>query len=388
MQDMCVKDLIEEARNQTGLNDFGGNEFLEPLRMLAHALETEAGLTPTGFKSQRESLVHSLVTRLRMEDYYRRFPEIEDQKVGAPLFVVGAQRTGTTKLQRVLASDPQWHVMRTWEGVTPVPLDQDLPVEEDRQRRIAIARERCDAHNYSGAVAGHLMDPMEPEEEVLLIMKSFLLPPYEICAPKYHRWLETVDYVPAYTYLERQLKFLQWQKVRDKKDVGADKRWILKAGMHLHHLGALMTVFSDARLVQTHRDPKISLSSMLALEEMVTSVFSDTVDKKMLGRLWLRDMVEELRRSMAFRDANPDAPILDMAFRDVVADSLGTVKRIYAFADAPFTSASESAVARWEKENPAGKHGKHSYQLDRYGVDESEIAEIFGFYVERFSSYF
>ena len=61
-----------EARARTGLHDFGGDEFREPLRRLLEGYETEAGFTPIGRLAARRDTRSLLVNRLRLvEELFR-----------------------------------------------------------------------------------------------------------------------------------------------------------------------------------------------------------------------------------------------------------------------------------------------------------------------------
>ncbi len=382
MTSLHPNELIAEAREISGLRTFGDDDFIEPLTVLTRSIMAEGRLTASGLERTRQKLIHSLISRLRLEEFYRRYPEIENEAIVAPTVVLGLQRSGTTKLFRVLASDPQWHVLRTWEGITPTPLDFGPPSAEDRARRIEIAAGVTEELNRAGLATAHEFDPLAPEQESLLMLKTFMVPSPDMRTPSQHHWCETADYVPAYRYLKRQLKFLQWQRAEP-----SPKRWMLKTPGHLHDLGALVTIFPDAHLVMTHRHPKSSVASMMRVQQMVWSATSDQVDPRAIGQIWLRNLSRAHRRALEFRDHHPEKPILDLAFKDVVTDSSGVVKRICAFANAPFTEMTCRAIADWERANPQGKHGQHVYALEDFGLSRDDIEQAFRAYIERFAEY-
>ena len=62
-----------------------------------------------------------LVARLQVEQTYRDHPEIADEEVEGPVFVIGLPRTGTTALSQLVAADPQMRSLRLWESAAPVP---------------------------------------------------------------------------------------------------------------------------------------------------------------------------------------------------------------------------------------------------------------------------
>ena len=72
-------------------------------------------LSGPGRESAYKRLTGILVTRLRLEDLWRRKPEIRDQPVRGPLFIVGLPRSETTFLHRLLAQDTSLRSAPYWE---------------------------------------------------------------------------------------------------------------------------------------------------------------------------------------------------------------------------------------------------------------------------------
>ncbi|MGA8249968.1 MAG: sulfotransferase, partial [Mycobacterium sp.] len=101
-----VDDVLDGARRDTGLDDFGGDSFREGLHCLIESLNTEADLNPVGEFIVHDLIMKSLKNRLHIEDWYRRHPEIEDEVIDRPLIGLGLPRTGSTALSFLLAEDP------------------------------------------------------------------------------------------------------------------------------------------------------------------------------------------------------------------------------------------------------------------------------------------
>ncbi len=74
----------------------------------------------------------------------------------------------------------------------------------------------------------------------------------------------------------KQLKLLQWQH--------ANKHWVLKSPSHLFGLDALVKVFPDACIVQTHRDPAKMIPSLCSLSASLDSLFYEVTDKREIGQ--------------------------------------------------------------------------------------------------------
>src|SRR5260221_9136415 len=100
------------------------------------------------------------------------------------------------------------------------------------------------------------------EIQLLAIAFSTMLFESSFRVPSYAEWYKRSDQRPAYRYLERCLKALQWQdreavaqrgEAERRSDGGDVKRWVLKSPQHLEQQAALIEVFPDATFVQTHR---------------------------------------------------------------------------------------------------------------------------------------
>ena len=113
--------LLAESQSNTGLGDFGEDEFREPLGMLLRSLREEAPLNELGRSVLRARILESLETRLKTQDWIARRPEILEEEIAGLLVVVGLLRTGTTMLHRILASDPRNHAAMWWETRFPAP---------------------------------------------------------------------------------------------------------------------------------------------------------------------------------------------------------------------------------------------------------------------------
>ncbi|MFY9329521.1 MAG: sulfotransferase [Georgfuchsia sp.] len=370
-----VDKLLDAAREETGLSDFGDESlFMTALNVTVKSMNEESHLSNAGAEWQRKVFTRYLTNRLRLVRLLKLHPEIHEQEIREPVAVAGLQRSGTTKLFLVLGSDPQWLGLKTWEGLSPVP-----PVEGEADDRLQYAIEFCDQIN-SGIGAAHFVDPYQNEQESLLMYSTFCVPWVSPYTPTHSAWTEAIDFRPVYEDLKTQLQVVQWSRGKE----AAGKRWILKTPSHLQNLEALQDVFPEIRLVINHRHPKTSVASMLRLTEMAQQKLQSKVDPHGIGRLWLHDLSRARKREMEFRDKRGESAILDVSFSDILNDSLGVVKRIYEFVDAPLSQTTRDAVAGWEQANPRGKHGEHKYALEDYGLTSEDIERAFAEYLARF----
>jgi hypothetical protein len=378
--------VLAEARERTNLADLGDEGFREPLRRLLASLDREARLHEAGRAAQRGRIVDSLATRLRLQELITRHPEILAERIASPLVVIGLPRTGTTLLQRLLASDPDANAVLWWECRSPTPWPGSAWREGDDPRIAdAHAQVRAILTARPELAAIHPWDPEGPDEEVLLLEHSFLsqVPESGANLPSYRAWLTDQDLTPAYDLLVRLLQALQWQKRQSGR---LARHWVLKAPCHLAYLDQLFRVFPDARVVQTHRDPVRSLPSIASMYAALWRLASDAVDEHEIGRQCLERYAWALSRCLEARQRLPRERFLDVAYADVLSDPLAQVRRIQAFAGRPLTAAAETAMRRFLQEHAREKRPPHAYTLERFGYTAEAVAAAFADYRARFAA--
>jgi hypothetical protein len=96
---------------------------------------------------------------------------------------------------------------------------------------------------------------------------------------------------------------------------------------------------------------------------------------------WLTEMT---RRSMAARDRLEPGRVLDVAYDQLVADPLGTVRRIHAHHGLAYDPPYEARLERYLARRPRRRFGKHEYCAEEFGMTDAAIAEAFRPYTERF----
>ena len=116
------------------------------------------------------------------------------------------------------------------------------------------------------------------------------------------------------------------------------------------------------------------------LEAVSTSLHRD-LD---LGPDVLEYYARSLERGLAQRDALDPAHFLDVDYRNFVVDPLGTARRIYAHYGLPLDQEAERQLAQHVADNPQGKHGKHEYTPEAFGLTAEIIRRRLAGYIERF----
>ncbi len=368
--------LLEAAAKRTGLDDFGTDDFLEPLDVLLDSIAREARLTPVGHLVTRERLIGVLANRLRV---VAAAPTVAGAPLAPPVFVTGLQRTGTTLLQRLLASDPRRRWLASWEALNPAPSDARTLLGADARIAASVSAERALGYLAPDFFAVHPVQAYGPEEDVLLLDQAFrsTVPEATLRVPTYAGWLETVDQAPAYRHEALLLKLLSHQR-------GAGKRWLLKTPHHLEWLDVLFAVFPGARIVWTHRDPVTTVASFCSMVAHGRGVFSDDVDPEEIGRDWGRKVARMVDRALATRDAGHEGAFVDVFYEDLVKDPIAEVRRVYAALGELLTDEAERRMRRTLASHPQHRHGVHRYALEDFGLTEAGLAERFASYRARF----
>ncbi|BBY11315.1 sulfotransferase family protein [Mycobacterium marseillense] len=378
--------ILADAQRKEALTDWGPGEFEEPLAVLLRDY-ARADLNAIGAHILRSGIVHSLRMRLRAQEWVRRHPEILDERVAAPIVVVGMMRSGTTLLQRLLAADPRFVCAYGWEVVEVAPRLNQPFTGVDSRIAISQAREAKSRELAPELFSIHPMYATEAEEEIVFLADAFLshVPESGAHLPHYRSWLDRRDFSPAYAYLHRMLQFLQWQK-RRRGLVG--QRWVLKSPAHLGYLNTLRAQFPDLHIVHMHRDPRTTIASGASLNATLHAMHADTVDAHRVGAQWLARMGWTNDRAMAVRDGwtDQDAVVTDIGFDEAVADPIGQVARVYDAIGVPLTAEAEDAMRRWLRERPR-EVARPPYGLENYGLRAEQVDERFTLYNERFAQF-
>jgi len=372
--------LIAAARKRTGLHDLGNEDFRDPMRHLLRALRQEAGLHLLGTAVMRSSVVRALECRLRLEAFERRYPEILELPVEAPVFITGMQRTGTTKLHRLLSCAPELRPLTAAEGLNPAPLGRlERADPEGQARRLAEARraERGMKYMSPALFAIHPIEADAPEEDVFLFDVTFASPTIDasLDVPDYAKWMRGIDQRPVYAYVRRLIRLLLWQE---------SGRYLGKTPHHQENLDALFDVFPDAKVIQTHRDPLKVVASFSSMMVHAGVLLAKNVDPKKVGRRIANQMVNSVERAIDAREHTPPGAVLDVHYRDLLENPISEMRKIHAFADLEWNADSESRVDAWLRSNPQHKFGAHRYELADFGLDAEELDARFKRYRERF----
>jgi hypothetical protein len=370
-------DLMREARDQTGLDDFGDGSFREGLERLVRSLREEARLNAMGQQALRARIVGLLSQRLEIEGWFGRYPEIADEPIEAPLIGLGLPRTGSTALSFLLAEDPGARSLRHWESGAPAPPPSTVEGPDPRIElaRMQIEQQATFSPRSAALVPSTATGPMECQELMALDFKSQMFQAYAYI-PSYSKWfLYEADLTPSYRYERRALQLLQW---------GTPARpWRLKCPTHLLFLDHLDRSFPDARFVMTHRDPADVIVSVADVYLEIGSMFSEDLDLRYLGELNVEHWSVGMERALAFRDRGNDHRFFDIDFRVMQTDPIGEVAKLYAWLGEPVTPDFEAGMVRWWQEFAATRQQNVHPDPATFGIVLDDVRPLFAEYTAR-----
>ncbi|HEX7408400.1 MAG TPA: sulfotransferase [Candidatus Binatia bacterium] len=373
--------LLDEAVRNTGLSDFGGDSFRTPLRIFLDSLAQEAQLNFVGRVLARSDILNLLENRLRMTETRQRNPEIDAVQVTRPIFITGLPRTGTSILHELLAQDPANRVPLAWEVRSPCPPPESATYETDPRIEKADLEIRFWNHVVPEYPTMHELGAKIPVECIMLTMHEFLSDQLSGThrVPSYAAWLAQTDMRPAYAYHRQMLQLLQWRAPRE--------RWVLKAPSHMATLDALLAVYPDARIIQTHRDPLKVMGSVASILYATAWVRSDGLDPEQVLQWFGGESCSFLlENAMRVRNSGiVDAQqFFDVRYQDLMQDPFGTIRGIYEHFGVPYSAEAEARMRAYLAAKPKDKHGAHQYAFEDTGFDLETERRRFAAYQERY----
>lgn len=367
-----VDDLRESASRLTGLTDFGEDDYSDGLAVILESYARDADLTALGQKVARVGLRGALAARLLANAGCAARPEHADVVIDRPIFVTGLPRSGTTALHRLLTADPGHQGLELWLAEMPQP----------RPPRDSWAANPVFQHIQAGYQRHHVEHPefmgvhyiaADTVEECWQLLRQTLRSvSYECLAhlPTYSAWLAQQEWTGPYRRHRRNLQLIGLNE--------PGHRWVLKNPSHLFALDAILAVYPDALIIQTHREPRAVIASMCSLAAHATEGWSATFRGKVIGSgqlgLWARGLAE----FAAARARYDQAQFLDVDYADFTANPVGTVESVYTHFGLPYTRAAVDAIRALDAEAAHGdSRPAHQYALADFGLTAGQVDERF-----------
>jgi hypothetical protein len=323
---------------------------------------------------QENVITRLIYDRIRVENFILEHPHLVSSKVERPLFIFGMPRTGTTFLSHLLGTDPQRRSLLLWEASDPVPPPTTSTLHSD-PRCIALRKSQEKLLRSRGStVITHFDYADEPTECGNILCHTLwdlgLCPvePAELFVSE----ILNRNMTDVYRYHKKVLQILQSK---------APGIWSLKYPNHGFHLPHLLTVYPDARLVWTHRDPYRVVASYCS---HITKPRGQRSNLETIARKWLPVLHAYVQRPLEATADWAAGRIYHLQYREFLENPISEMRKLYAWLGDPFTPELEDRMRDWLPKNRQGKFGTHQYTLQEFGLTLDQVGPLFEQYIGRF----
>ena len=375
--------LLGHAIKNTGLSDFGSDNWLPHFRMLIRLIEEEAKLTFFGRVLTRSDFLLYLEARLRITDEYKRHPEIENEIIKEPIFILGFGRSGTTILHEVLSQDPQFRSVRKWESLFPTPVPEEATYETDP--RIAKAQGLVEVVNAISPEwkAMHAWGGALPVEDIEFTYPAFMSEvwPLAFQIPSWEKYFDAQDVSHHFNWHKRTLKLLQWKYKKP--------HWLLKNPTHLPRIPQLLKTYPDAKFIFTHRDPITSGDSVVNVEGAIYywrtddpwggGVIDEWVMADKRAEMW-DNAIGWIENGTIAKGS-----FANFLYADFMTDPMKAIDQAYRTLGLTIDPAAFERMRAYLAKRPQAAHGKHNYK--KSAAEDPETAKEREKY-ERYQRYF
>jgi len=381
---LSFEEILTLAERETGAYGVADNGLRERVSGFIGWINDRGPYTPEQVRAMSDQIKRVLATRLKLALDRRSHPAIAEVSIERPIFIIGFARTGTTVLHTLLAEDPEMLSLESWHMFSPSPPPGAGPVAAERiayaNRMVEAWMDFCPAqkpmHPYIDKLAHQ---PIEDEEAFSLDFHNaypyqfYRVPVLEPGAVALGK-----DQVAGFSFHRTLLQHLQWNTGR--------RQWVCKGNTHPMNLEALLQVYPDALCIWTHRPPEEVYASNVALRSAIFDTIQgrpndwSTQAKEVVLRM--KDSVDRLLGNTLIDDPR----ILHVNFREIAADPMAVLRKIYAHHGLAVSPAFESRAKAWlaSAENSADRFGRYPYSYDAFGLDRAWVEELFADYRKRF----
>jgi hypothetical protein len=368
--------LLDAARSATGLEDWGGEHFLEPLRVMLDDVES-SDLTSLARISTRDIGIHCLSNRLRLTEYFKKQPHVNEHRIEKPIFILGFPRTGTTVLQNLLAMGSERRALPFWEIMNPIPFHPDPKKDERARIKAANAKLRVAYWVLPEMAEVHEIRAHTLEECWPLLANGFTVMAWDMGSGwrSYGKWLLGHDMTASYREYKQCLQVMAQRE--------PESSFVLKCPDHLWFVDSLLKVFPDACTVWTHRDPVDSIASYCSMMSLNWRLMYGRFDPKEVGAHIEERFLNGIERALAVRERVGDKNFYDVDFVQLCEDPTSVIDGITEHFGLP--NIAHADVHGYLAQKRKDARGKHKYDAERYGLNREAIHEKYKAYIDRFN---
>ena len=363
--------MVEASCRITGLSDFGDRidgDWRGRLEGLVASLEAEADLNVMGRLQVRQEILRCLQSRLFLTKRITDKPEILQEEILEPFIITGTGRSGTTITLELLSQDVDALAPVAWRAFHPTDdlgdretLLQLTECEQDLW--LDVCPQMAAIHELRSDIPDECIGVQKPSFGgmlwwVLHDVQTFPMDPE--AAMKYQK---VIMQVMQYEYRKKQLN----KKI---------PHWVLKTPTYLPMLDLVFSMYPDAWIILNHRDPLKTVPSGMSTLAATRYMRSDRESSEQLLELAgnaRNDMMMDVYRRRQAGDL-PDR-FIDLHFSDLMSDPVKALEAVYRQSGKAFSQGYQHAITQYLAHKPKGKHGKHAYVPEDWGMDTSTLKE-------------
>jgi hypothetical protein len=376
-----AQEILREAAQETGLGRYIGEDMAQRFDYLINLFNEFGSIRENAYPAAVAEIKRYVANRLKVARDWDRYPQILDEKIVQPFFVIGNARAGTTFAQSILTLDEGHRTPCYWDVRNPSP-----PPGMDSAADAAAHIEAKSFIDYMLEKAPGFL-PVHPyfdqegytesEDEFLYSLDfNMAYPLHFLKVPTLPQAVPPPDPVQALQFHKNMLRQLQW-----KMPV---RRWVGKGVIHQYLMDPLLEVYPDAVCFWIHRAPEEYIASLLKHMEFQYRPFNGD-----LYNVEPQSLVDQLKAGVDHFMARPstdDSRIHHIRFRDFVKNPAAVIAPIYEKSGIPFTSYYEQRIKDRiaDPAYRADRYGKFEYSLGEFGLDRKALRDQFKDYCERF----
>ena len=349
-------------------NDFHPSTFAPPLVWLRLILANGGVPRPYWGKLARILTAAVMATPLRLAEWLLYARQIANTKIEhAPLFVVGFGRSGTTHLQNLLAQDPTYGYVSTYQIMTST---FSLVGRGWLKRRMEKGLAKMGAQTRP--MDNVKVDLDSPQEEDAALASSTTLSAIHHLTFPQLRWRLFEKYVlmgadpDGERLTERELR--RWERaylrVLQKTTIHTGgQRLLLKNVVNIGRVDHLLRLFPDAKFIHIVRNPYNLYPSLLHLYREWLRVYQlDDYDWSEIESFVTDAYPRVMQKYLADRALIPAGHLAEVRFEDLERDPLGELARLYAELDLPDWENAQTHIAAYLE--TIADYRKNAFQLD------------------------
>jgi hypothetical protein len=361
--------MIEASRRVTGLSDFGeriDGDWRGRLEGLVASLDAEADLNVMGRLQVRQEILRCLQSRLYLTKKITDQPEIVNEGIIEPLIITGTGRSGTSITLELLSQDADALAPIAWKAFHPT---DDLGDKETLLRLTECEQDLwMDVCPQMAAI--HELRSDIPDECIGVQKPSFGGMLWWVLHD-----VQTFPMDPeaAMKYQKVVMQLMQYEHRKKHASKNAP-HWVLKTPTYLPMLDLVFSMYPDAWIILNHRDPLKTVPSGMSTFAATRYMRSDREGSEQLLELAgnaRNDMMMDVYRR---REAGelPER-FIDLHFSDLMSDPVKALEGVYRQSGKHFSQDYRHAITEYLAQKPKGKHGKHRYLPEDWGMNTETL---------------